>query len=397
LKNWIKYKAAQIFDGYKFLPPNSVLITTNEGVIESIVTEDEAGREGIVELSGILTPGFINAHCHTELSYLKNKIPQHSGLVNFLIEVTKQRNSFTQQEIEESICNAIKEMQANGIVAVGDICNTANSIAAKRNNNIQFHNFIETIGFDPSTAEEKISQSLVLKQQFVNELPFRNSSICPHAPYSVSNELLTLINADISNQISSIHSQETACEEEWFLHQTGKFKKLFDFFGFDTSFFKGNQKGSLANTINYLFSAKKLLLVHNTFTNKESIALLKNKINANEIGNIYWCLCPNANLYIENALPNVPLLINSAMPLIIGTDSLASNSELNILAEINTLQKHYPQINIETILQAATINGATALNMQDTLGSFAKGKKPGVLLLGINKNGSFNNYLKVIK
>ena len=67
--------------------------------------------------------------------------------------------------------------------------------------------------------------------------------------------------------------------------------------------------------------------------------------------------------------------------MVLGTDSLASNWSLNLLDEIKTIRKHFPNIPLEEILQWATLNGAAALGMQDVLGSFEKGKKPGVLLM----------------
>jgi cytosine/adenosine deaminase-related metal-dependent hydrolase len=65
----------------------------------------------------------------------------------------------------------------------------------------------------------------------------------------------------------------------------------------------------------------------------------------------------------------------------LGTDSLASNHQLNILEEIKTLHHHFAQLKLETMLQWATINGAKALQMDNVLGSFEKGKKPGVILI----------------
>ena len=64
-----------------------------------------------------------------------------------------------------------------------------------------------------------------------------------------------------------------------------------------------------------------------------------------------------------------------------GTDSLASNWSLSILDEIKTIRKYFPQVLLEEMLRWATVNGAMALNMQDDLGSFEKGKKPGVVLV----------------
>jgi cytosine/adenosine deaminase-related metal-dependent hydrolase len=68
----------------------------------------------------------------------------------------------------------------------------------------------------------------------------------------------------------------------------------------------------------------------------------------------------------------------------IGTDSLASNHTLSVAEEIGVIQKHFPHIPLEKLLQFGTINGAKALKIEDVFGSFEKGKKPGVNLLNIN-------------
>ena len=69
------------------------------------------------------------------------------------------------------------------------------------------------------------------------------------------------------------------------------------------------------------------------------------------------------------------------MNIILGTDSLASNHQLDILAEIKTIVRFFPGIETETLLKWATINGANALQMENNIGSFEKGKKPGIILI----------------
>jgi aminodeoxyfutalosine deaminase len=97
--------------------------------------------------------------------------------------------------------------------------------------------------------------------------------------------------------------------------------------------------------------------------------------------NAYWCLCPNANIYIENTLPNIPMFLNKGCKMTLGTDSLASNSVLSIWDEIMTIHQHYPAIQLEQLIKWATLNGAESLNITDKFGSFTVGKSPGVNLL----------------
>jgi cytosine/adenosine deaminase-related metal-dependent hydrolase len=99
-------------------------------------------------------------------------------------------------------------------------------------------------------------------------------------------------------------------------------------------------------------------------------------------------LCPNANLYIENSLPNVSLLTDSNCTLTMGTDSLASNSQLSIIDEINCLLQHQPSISLEVLLKAATYNGALFLGIENKYGTFGKHKKCGINLI----EGTFGKY-----
>jgi cytosine/adenosine deaminase-related metal-dependent hydrolase len=118
------------------------------------------------------------------------------------------------------------------------------------------------------------------------------------------------------------------------------------------------------------------ILVHNSFTSAEDIAIVKK-----QMPNTFWCLCPNANQYIEQTMPPIDLLRSGGANIIVGTDSYASNWSLNILDELKTIQKHNPHIALEEMLGWATLNGASALQMDKHLGSFEIGKKPGLVLI----------------
>ncbi|MBK8952056.1 MAG: hypothetical protein IPM85_06825 [Chitinophagaceae bacterium] len=85
-----KFKADKLFDGYQF-HTEKVLITKEDGTIEAIVTAEEA--DDIETFEGILSPGLINCHCHLELSHLKNVIPPHTGLIEFLCSVVTKEIS----------------------------------------------------------------------------------------------------------------------------------------------------------------------------------------------------------------------------------------------------------------------------------------------------------------
>lgn len=379
-----KFSADKIFDGYQFLQ-QKVLITGADGVITNIVDEKEAGDD-IEELKGILCPGFINAHCHLELSHMKGHIPKHTGLVDFVLKIVTERH-FAEHDILEAIEDAEDEMLQNGIVAVGDICNNTLSIFQKNKERLTYHNFIETSGFIPAFAKDRFDKSAEILDEYrameggqrTTENRQR-STITPHAPYSVSQQLFSMINDLPNNKLLTIHNQETPAENEFFQKGSGDFLRLYQQMGIDISFFKPTGKTSLQSCLPYFTKEQSLILVHNVTTTAEDLEFIKRTTN-NEQPAAFFCLCPNANIYISNILPDVNLLMKYTGNIVLGTDSLASNDRLSILAEIKTLQENFKDIDLATLLKWATSNGAKSLQMQDKLGSFEKGKQPGLLLI----------------
>ncbi|MEQ1552839.1 MAG: amidohydrolase family protein [Ferruginibacter sp.] len=373
-----KIKANKIFDGYTFLETNKVLITQANGIIETIVDVKDAGDD-IQNFNGIICPGFINAHCHIELSHLKNKIPQQTGLVEFILQILKYRNA--DEDIKQHAMQlADQELYNTGTVAVGDICNTNDSLSLKKHSKIHWHNFIEVSGFNNDIAETRFEIAKNIYEQFC-KLSLSNS-IVPHAPYSVSTKLFNLINQSAIGKTLCIHNQETLTENEFFQDKIGGFLHLYESLGVDITSFLPLQKTSLQYWLPQLKNAKKIIAVHNTFTTQADINFVKNKKTEQEM---YFCLCPNANLYIENTVPAIDLLIKNQVNIVLGTDSYASNTQLNIFEEIKTIQKYFPNIPLQNILKWATINGAKALEINDKFGSFEKGKIPGIVLINNEK------------
>jgi cytosine/adenosine deaminase-related metal-dependent hydrolase len=359
-------------------PPikNGVVAVNTDGTIEEVLTEEEAVNLdlNITKYKGAIVPGFINTHCHLELSHMLGRIPEHTGLVEFVQSIIKSRQGEA-EAIKTAMYGADQKMFDNGIVAVGDISNQVSSKEVKENSKIHYHTFIEAMGFNPERADAIMDYTKGIKQAF-EPLP---ASIVPHAPYSVSSQLFELIReeAEKADAFISVHNQETHHENAFFENKTGGFLDLYQFLGLGISFFEPTKKTSLQTWLPYI-KEQKTLLVHNTVSSKADIEFAKYNNS-----NLYWCLCPQANLYIENALPDVDLLMDEGVKITLGTDSLASNHQLSILSEMVTLQK-YKQVSFEKLLNWATINGAEFLEFDQQLGTIEVGKKPGLNLIQLS-------------
>ena len=377
-----KFRADQIFTGFELLDDQHVLVTDDDGRIKEIAKLNDAGDD-IQKLNGILSPGFVNCHCHLELSHMKNLIPEKTGLVDFVFKVVTERHH-SDEEILSAIEKAENEMLENGIVAVGDICNNSLTISQKKKQRLNYYNFIEASGWLPAVSQIRFERAKILLDEF--SAFNTKSSIVPHAPYSVSNDLWNELRPYFENKIVSIHNQETAFEDEFFLKGTGDFLRMYQLMKIDNLHHQPAGKSSLQSYFEKLSKAKRIILVHNTFTKQEDLDHIKLQTSpATHPDQLqtYICLCVNANKYIEDALPPIELFRRNNCSIVLGTDSLASNWSLNIWDEIKTIRRNF-SLPIEEILQWATINGARALQMDGQLGSFEKGKRPGIVI--INKD-----------
>jgi cytosine/adenosine deaminase-related metal-dependent hydrolase len=380
-----KFRADQLFTGYELLNHEQVLIADDSGKIKDILRLSDAGDD-VQQFNGLISPGFVNCHCHLELSHMKGRLPEKTGLVDFVFKVVTERHH-RQEEILVSIAKAEEEMLGNGIVAAGDICNNDSTLAQKQISNLHYYNFIEASGWLPEVAPARFERALKLHEEFKVQNPKCKVSIVPHAPYSVSENLWKQIQPYFENKTVSIHNQETIFEDEFFLEGTGDFNRMYELMKIDTKHHQPTKRSSLQSYFDKLRPAKNVLLVHNTFTNPGDIDFIKHQ-TSNVEHQTYFCLCVNANLYIENKLPPIEMFRKNDCKIVLGTDSLASNWSLNIWDEIKTIRKNFPAIPSEEMLQWATINGAKALEMDDELGSFEKDKKPGIVLIDPNFSSS---------
>ncbi|MBV7533675.1 amidohydrolase family protein [Chitinophaga sp. sic0106] len=370
----IKLKGKDIFDGYRFLGANKVLVLDESGVVTGI-TDDSAAGENVQEVDGILLPGFVNTHCHLELSHMKGVIPEKTGLPAFLTQVMQLRGNSAQAQ-EAAMATAAQAMWEAGISAVGDISNGNISLEQKQNSSLYFHTFVECMGVADAGADSRYQYSMDVLEAFrqINGR-LHQCSLVPHAPYSVSKTLFAKLASTPKNTPVSIHNQESAAENQLYNSKSGDFMAFYDTFKMDISGFQASGTNSLEAYLPY-FSGQKILLVHNTFSDEQDIRFAQSQSLET-----WWCLCPNANLYIESRLPDIPLLRKMQCNIAIGTDSLASNHLLSVWEEVKTIQAHFPEIPLEEVLQWATSNGAAALGISDTYGSFKPGSRPGVLLL----------------
>jgi cytosine/adenosine deaminase-related metal-dependent hydrolase len=303
-------------------------------------------------------------------------IEQGRGLDGFVRQLESVRKTVPAEQVQQSIALAASEMEGSGIVATADISNGAHTLPFKSRSNHYFHTLIEVFGSDPAWAATIHQKALGLKQEFENRLPAGRVSMVPHATYSLSEELFRLVATEDTGTIKSIHHQENEDENHFFRDGSGPIALRRKAFNPHLPPYSGTSKRPMESIAGFFNPDHKLLLVHNTVSQPEDITFVQQYFKQP-----YWCFCPNANLYIENRLPQPDYFRQQQCVITLGTDSLASNYCLSLLSEMKTISKHFAHIPFAELLQWATLNGARFLGLEQTLGSFDAGKSPGVVLI----------------
>jgi cytosine/adenosine deaminase-related metal-dependent hydrolase len=352
----------------------AVITTGDDGTI--IYVEDTGGdlkeSRGVEYFNGIIIPGFVNCHAHLELSHLKGAISEGTGLPGFL-ECIRTLRDYNPEEIISSALSADSFMYNEGIVLCADICNTSDTFSLKKNSFIRYINLPEVFGIDPEKAGKRLDE--IDKVSAAAEESGLIFYIVPHSAYSVSLPLFRLLKEKTKkNRVTSIHFMESEAEKQFFTEGTNPLFRSYE----ESGLFHGGlliPKDHADAVLNEMTLSGNLVLVHNTYAEKETVKRINSR------GNTFWCLCPGSNLYIENKIPPLEMLISEGCEIVTGTDSLASNHELSILSELKILQKHFASVKFEDLIRWATVNGAKALGEEHNYGKIGAGKKPGLLLL----------------
>jgi cytosine/adenosine deaminase-related metal-dependent hydrolase len=340
-------------------------VTVDEaGVIVDVRQVERLDGEAGVEFhSGIIVPGFVNGHCHFELSYLRGAIPAGGGFTAFAKGMAENRGRFSMEERLAATDFWSAKMYAEGISAVGDVCNGSSTFDLKLQSPIAWHNFAELFGLaaDPATVialrNEARSRGLV-------------ATTTPHSIYSLNRDAFEAAVGDEENRPLSIHFMESHAETELF-QKRGTQWEWYERMGQLPDF---TDYGSPAERLVAQVSADRpVMLIHNTIVTQRDIDIVMGHFTAP----VTWVLCPASNQYISGLTPPVELLRKNHLRIAVGTDSLASNTRLSMTAELG----FFKNIPLTEILSWATLSGAEALGVADRFGSIEVGKAPGLVLL----------------
>lgn len=388
-----KFSADYIFPVASEPIKEGVIITDDEGKIVQIDSRDKHDLSSIDIRKGVIVPGFINTHCHLELSHMKGLVDTGTGLIPFIQSVVQFRD-FPMEQILDAIERADQEMYEGGIVAVGDISNKLDTAVQKDRSKIRYYTFVEMFDLLQPHLTEPSFNDYKAVYEGQSTAHGNRKSVVPHAPYSVTPDLFRRV-AEFNTENDatiSIHNQETVHEDALFLTKTGDLLKFYGGFNLKLDHFEATGTTSIHYAMRYMNPKQRTLFVHNTMTLPVDILAAQSWSDR-----VYWATCANANLYIENRMPFYNYFLENNARVTIGTDSLTSNWQLSIVEEMKAIAKYQSYVPFETMLRWATLNGAEALGFDADLGSIEIGKTPGLNLLNLDEDLKLKADTKVEK
>lgn len=346
--------------------PDGLVTIDGSGRVVAVETHvaDIDSRCGVEFYSGILMPGMVNAHSHLELAFAQGQIARRCGFAGFAQGLRTARERADEAAKQRAMAFHDAAMWQEGIAAVGDISNGADSFGVKSTSNIKYHTFVETYGLRLSSLTDAVQVCAEARERGLA------ATLTPHSTYSL-NEALFREAIEAGGDPLSVHFMESEGERELFGGH-GAMAEWYAQAGFTTDF--TDRYGSPAERIiANIPPDRRVMLVHDTCVNEREAQALAAHFGSN----LTWVLCPRSNMFITGATPPVDMLRQTGCRIALGTDSLASNHDLSMVGELKALSG----VPLGELLGWATLGGAQALGVDGELGSLEVGKRPGVVLL----------------
>lgn len=319
---------------------------------------------------GVLLPGLVNAHIHLELSAFTDIAPPASGQsfcdwIRSLLQA-RQQGHIDPAELARLASTTLQQQHATGVGLLLDI---GNVLPSTSDSLVTF--LLELLG-PTGKAEEQVLARLAALPDAV--------AATAHAPYSTTAGIMTALKhrADRLGHVFSLHVAESADEIELLGSGHGCFRGFLEERDAWENRFPVSTLQS-PGTVEYLdhlgLLAANLLCVHCVHVSEKEVQLLA-------AHGCKVCLCPGSNRYLGSGIAPVELMLRHGLLPAIGTDSAASNVELDLWREMQILHEDHSQVSAAQILSMATLGGAQAIGRDHDFGTLAPGRK--AMLLNVD-------------
>jgi cytosine/adenosine deaminase-related metal-dependent hydrolase len=348
-----------------------------------IAVGPDAAAKDVIELGAVaLLPGLVNTHTHLEFSSLSWPLGAAGmPLADWIRLVIAERGGDNKRD--EAIVAGLHESLRHGATTIGEI--SAGS-ATTAYGGAELTAFVEVIGFSRARANSALVATVERLDEFQRASKQDKSGISPHAPYTVSPQLLrSLVALARARQLPvAMHLAESPDELELLQSGTGRFQELLD----ERSMWDDDAIPRGTRPLDYLrmlAEAPRALVIHGNYLDEDEVAFLA--ANSERMSLIH---CPRTHSYFCHPPFPLPQLLASGVRVALGTDSRASTPDLDLLAEMRHVARLHPQLGPHDILHMGTLAGAQALGRDQEVGSITPGKHANLVAVPIPAHAGEN-------
>jgi cytosine/adenosine deaminase-related metal-dependent hydrolase len=339
---------------------------------DRILGVDAAGtRTADTDLGNVaILPGLVNAHTHLDLSDALGQCPPTADFTAWLRAVVAHRRRQSPEDAARAIDRGLAECLRYGTTLVGDIAAGGMSWEQLAQAPLRAVVFYEMLGLSAERSRATFARATQWLASH-RQLETCVDGVSPHAPYSVSAELFGDVARYTRDEIRwrdlrvAIHLAESVAELLLLQDKSGPFVDfLADLGAWDPERLVPNPQ----HVLNYRFRSG-ALFIHGNYLSPAT------KLPG------FLIYCPRTHAAFGHPPHPFREFMGNGTPVALGTDSLASNPDLDILAEARFIHEQYPGFPGATVLHMATLSGATALGYHHETGSLANEKSADLVIL----------------
>jgi cytosine/adenosine deaminase-related metal-dependent hydrolase len=344
----------------------------NAGIIR-ISTERESREIDRSDL--LLLPGLVNAHTHLEFSSLNSPIPHDGTFASWIRAVVQWRRGQTEADHLAALQRGLSESAAAGVAALGEISTRSQQVL--RGDTPYQVSFREALGLSEASVHPQLEIARSHLVASADPLSYR-PGLSPHAPYSLHCDLFQGI-VDLAQAHScplAMHLAETEEELELLRTGTGPLADLFAEWGL----WRVGQTAPFRKPIEVLRTLRELpnvLVIHGNYLDTEELDYLAGRDNFTVV------FCPRTHSYFGHRRYPITGLLRRGIRVALGTDSRASNPDLNLLSDLRHAARQHPEIAPESWIEMITHNGARALGLSRRFGTMTDGANANLCALTI--------------
>lgn len=362
-------------------PIDSGRVVVAQGAIVEVGRRAASGQ--IEDLGDVvLLPGLVNAHAHLEFSGLDRPLGASAMPLPAWIRTVIAHRRSRQAEVDAAIAAGLRESLTAGVTTIADIATgPAYGYAGVRGPRLTL--LQEAIGFSRQRVESVADEVRQWVDQAAASYPHQ-VGVSPHAPYTVHPELLAwLVGFASKHELPvAMHLAESREELELLACGAGPFQELLE----ERSMWDPHAIARGSRPLDYLkvlARAPRTLVVHGNFLNGAEIDFLAHHRDTMSV-----VFCPRTHRYFGHPPHPLPELLKRGVRVALGTDSRASNPDLSLLAEVQTVHAIFPDIAPATVVRMATDDAAAALGMGHAAGQLAPGRSADLVAVSCEGAGA---------